>query len=301
MKKQILFSIFILLFCFSKNFAQELQDEKIVEIAGIAYYLHVVPIISEEESIERHETIVKWATVAPLTLIENSNNCNYSGKMNIPREIEYNGIIYSVDGLEQDCFSNCDELESVTISSFGNLGYFAYSNCPKLKHINMADFWGNAYFDSYAINNCPNLRVLNLPSQLKELYHNAIEASNLEHLELPNSLNRIENEALCLPSLKELICRVQLPSKIRLKGNPFGSGENAINLKECLLRVPSESVEAYKNADYWREFEKILPIEETDFITPEADTICDKAYDLLGRPASSTGMRIVKGKKTLVR
>lgn len=65
--------------------------------------------------------------------------------------------------------------------------------------------------------------------------------------------------------------------------------------------MPAESVTAYKTADHWKEFGRILPIENADIVAPNAATEAAEAYDLLGRPATGNGVRIINGKKTLVR
>lgn len=225
----------------------------------------------------------------------------YSGDIVIPTRVEHDGFFYTVNSIFENCFAECKNLESVICPSIGSVMSYAFKDCPLLAKINFSnsDYLG-AWIYSYGITDCPKLKELILPPHLSTLCDNAIEAAGLEKLELPESLNSIGDEALCLPSLKELVCHVKTPIGITAS-NPFGSGEKGISLKKCTLRVPAESVEAYKSSNHWKNFGQILPIEETGIAAIEAEVETGKTYDLLGCPASGKGVRIVNGKKTLVR
>lgn len=283
--------------------AQRPIDGKVVEINGIAYRLMVYWYTADSEAYQ--SSYITEALVAPLSLVDGASDLNYSGDVVISEDVvEYEGYSYKVLGIERNCFADCEELESVTISLSGELSSYslAFPNCPKLTKIRLERADDCLIIESNAISDCPNLKELIISPKTLKLETHAIESTGLETLELPEGLWSMGNEALCLPSLKELICRKLNPKYITIAGkNPFGSDENGINLKECVLRVPASSVAAYKAADYWKEFGQILPIGSAGISEIESDAEPTKEYDLLGRPASGKGLRICQGKKVIVR
>lgn len=294
----ILFSYIFVVFL--QAYGRDWPEDKVVEIDGIAYHLLYDLLVPDCEGNEYYEIIDRYAVVAPLHLLDGGSESKYSGNVVIPNNLEYDGFTYGIYSLEENCFVDCNDLESVTIAAFGYIPDSAFRNCPKLKKIDLSGCYNDCTLGSYAIAECPELKEFTLPSGITDLDAQAIEASGLEKIELPETLYSIGAEALCLPSLKELICHVKTPIVMNAT-NPFGCGEKGINLKECTLRVPAESVEAYKSANYWKDFGQILPIEETGIAAAEAEAESGKAYDLLGRQASGKGVRIVNGKKMLVR
>ena len=76
-------------------------------------------------------------------LIENSNIAivvdmpdGYSGSIEIPKKIEYNGTEYCVASIENGAFNNCRGLTSVTIpDSVTSIGENAFNECYGLTSI----------------------------------------------------------------------------------------------------------------------------------------------------------------------
>lgn len=61
---------------------------------------------------------------------------HYSGVVNIPSSITWNGYVYPVTSISIGAFSDCGELTSVTIpSSVTYIDNYAFSGCPNLKAI----------------------------------------------------------------------------------------------------------------------------------------------------------------------
>lgn len=102
----------------------------------------------------------------------NGYNC-YTGSVDIPSSVNYNGIDYSVIKVGNNAFASCGNLTSVTIpnsvtsigndafyntgltsvtipNSVNNIGYYAWGHCKSLTKISVAP--GNTVYDSR--NNC---------------------------------------------------------------------------------------------------------------------------------------------------
>ena len=86
------------------------------EIDGICYYLYYS--VSEEE------------LVAEVTY--NYYPSYYSGDVEIPYSVSYNGEIYRVISIGNDAFHDCDGLTSVTINSVTSIGSSAFCDCDGL-------------------------------------------------------------------------------------------------------------------------------------------------------------------------
>ena len=55
---------------------------------------------------------------------------NYTGVVNIPSSVVYNGITYNVTAIGQTAFSACSSLTSVTIpNGVTSIGYEAFYSC----------------------------------------------------------------------------------------------------------------------------------------------------------------------------
>ena len=81
------------------------------ELDGISYY-----ITSEQD--------------LTVSVTRESRWHRYSGSVNIPSSVEYNGRVYSVTGIFSNVFEYCTELTSITIpSSVTNIGEYAFSYC----------------------------------------------------------------------------------------------------------------------------------------------------------------------------
>ena len=61
----------------------------------------------------------------------------YSGAVEIPATVTYDGNTYTVKSISDYAFSSCTELESVVVgSNVERVGYRAFAECTSLKEIN---------------------------------------------------------------------------------------------------------------------------------------------------------------------
>ncbi len=89
----------------------------------------------------------------------------YSGDIEIPSTITYNGTIYNVTSIGKEAFSECEDLTSVKIpNSVKSIGDYAFFECTNLSSVNIPDsvkVIGNGIF-CY----CNHLTSITIPPNL---------------------------------------------------------------------------------------------------------------------------------------
>lgn len=98
--------------------------------------------------------------------------------------------------------------------------------------------------------------------------------TNLSKVLIPSSVQTIGSAAFAYcTSLKEVTCLAPIPptcGELVLNDYEMFYGVDVANIP---LYVPTESIELYKNADHWKDFGQILPIEPTtDYKSQWCDT-----------------------------
>ena len=97
--------------------------------------------------------------------------------------------------------------------------------------------------------------------------------TNLSKVLIPSSVQTIGSAAFAYcTSLKEVTCLAPIPptcGELVLNDYEMFYGVDVSNIP---LYVPTESIELYKNADHWKDFGQILPIEPTSYKSQWCDT-----------------------------
>ena len=140
----------------------------------------------------------------------------------------------------------------------------------------------------------------------------------IEGVKIPNSIQSISNNAFigCI-GLHNVRVGWKIPleistKKARTRANDDEDTEEfleGINKDSCILYVPDESVELYKQADGWKEFKNILPESGYTSIHQAWKIIrAPNVYNLMGRKVRSEfgslddlpkGVYIINGKKVI--
>ena len=175
----------------------------------------------------------------------------------------------SVTEIGISTFAGCDSLTSVTIpDSVTSIGDHAFDSCSSLTNITIPDsvttIGGSAFFDcssltsvtipngittigDYAFTYCSSLTSVTIPDNVTTIGYMAFgDCSSLTSVTIPDSVTSIGVYAFSgCSSLTSVYCKATTP--------PAGGYEmfdnNASGRK---IYVPTESVEAYKSANYWR-------------------------------------------------
>lgn len=123
---------------------------------------------------------------------------------------------------------------------------------------------------SSAFNQSLNMSILEIPENVEIIASNAFYGnSSLKEVHLGSKINKLETYAFSACSnLSVVYCHTITP--------PNASGAAySYDIANARLRVPSESVEAYKKDPWWKNFGEILPLSVNDPlpITPLRYTI----------------------------
>ena len=152
-------------------------------------------------------------------------------------------------------FYSCSSLTSVTIpNSVTSIGACAFEGCSSLTSVTIPE--GVTSIGNYAFQNCSGLTSVTIPNSVTSIGRSAFAyCSSLTSVTIPNSVTSIGDYAFsgcsCLTSV-----RVGRAIPIAISNNTFENQSNAT------LYVPIGSVDAYKAADYWKEFKAIVGVDE---------------------------------------
>jgi uncharacterized repeat protein (TIGR02543 family) len=148
-------------------------------------------------------------------------NCSgLSGNLTLPA---------GLTSIGDNAFSNCSELSSLTLpTGLTSIGYSAFSNCSGLSG-NLTFPAGLTYISYYAFENCSGLSSLTLPAGLTSIGELAFSGCS--------GLDSVTNLRLT-------------PQYIYSGMSVF----NGVEVGNVALIVPTSSVDLYKNAEVWRDF-----------------------------------------------
>lgn len=156
---------------------------------------------------------------------------------NVEKIMRYNQINGHVG-----IFKGCQNLKRVCFPKLKIVSCSAFEQCPSLERIEMPLLEEIDIDCIYTYNFASSFKKIILPETVKKVYWGTFDPfldSNNHHTTTPR--------------FDEVICWATVPP---LSGTSYGYEI------DCVLRVPAESVEAYKAADGWNKFKTILPIEE---------------------------------------
>lgn len=163
-----------------------------------------------------------------------NGDMKYSGNVNIPATVSYDGIDFSVVSIGGFAFSDCSDLNSVNLpSSLQSIGDYAFHDCISLNSIiipNSVTAIGSNVFDGcsnlvsitlsnslksiekYTFYNCRSLQTIDIPSSVRKIGEMAFQNCRLlSSVTIPNSVTSIEAFAFdkC-SSLESLVIPNQL-------------------------------------------------------------------------------------------
>ena len=178
----------------------------------------------------------------------------YSGTVSIPETVVYNGKTYKVTGIGEWGFGYCSNLKIVNIpNSITDIGGFAFCGCSGLTSVaipHSVNRIGGSVFGY-----CTNLTSVTIGSGVESIGGSVFrDCTSLEVVEC------------CTEKLPE----IEDPQN-QFNGTP-----------RVKLYVAQSSIDKYKSASPWKEFEEILPIVRT--VTYILDS---KVYAVLSKTYTS--------------
>ena len=183
------------------------------------------------------------------------------GDLTIPDQIKYEGYSYPVTRIEHDAFRECAGLTSVvipnTVTYVGSSVFFWCKNLKSATFPNTITSLSDGTFSQ-----CNSLSNFTIPNSVKKIGISTFQGcTSLKNITIPASVEQFGYWWFgeC-NNLEELTCLNTTPP---IAGN-YGSfsGElyyfSDITYTKATLYVPKESVEAYKTAEIWSNFKKIV-------------------------------------------
>ncbi|MDY5076488.1 MAG: leucine-rich repeat domain-containing protein, partial [Paludibacteraceae bacterium] len=155
----------------------------------------------------------------------------------------------SVTSIGSHAFFYCSTLTSITIpNSVTSIGSSAFEDCSALTTITIPN--SVTSIGDYVFWGCSALTSITIPNSVTSIGTWAFRnCSSLTSITIPNSVTSIGYEAFhSCSSLTSITCLATTPPAC--SDNPFDGVPRTIP-----LYVPAESVEAYKAADTWKEFQ----------------------------------------------
>ena len=115
--------------------------------------------------------------------------------------------------------------------------------------------------------NQSNIVSIELPQSLTVIEHSAFEGcTQLDSILIPYNVTYIGANAFAdCTSLSTVTCIAPTPPTMGQYANPSANSEifAGVDVSNATLFVRAESIEAYKNAEQWKEFGQILPLQPT--------------------------------------
>ena len=158
----------------------------------------------------------------------------------------------SVTRIEGEAFYNCTSLTSVTIGNgVTSIGYKAFYGCTSLESVTIPD--SVTLIDRYAFRNCTSLTSVTIGNSVTEIEEEAFYGcTSLTSVTIGNSVTLIGWSAFYnCTSLTEVYCKATTPSTLSWSVFP----ETNVSLT---IYVPTDSVDAYKTANKWRDYASII-------------------------------------------
>lgn len=236
----------------------------------------------------------------------------YTGVVNVPEKISYNGTEYTVIGVEGNAFNNDFEtVTEITVpNSVTSLGGAAFANMDSLEKITIGNgvkSWGNklavnndnletviiaegaTLIGDLAFRSCPKLANVTLPSTLEKIGATAFAFSAISELTIPASVKAIGSDAFkdC-PSLKKVTI-LSVPETFGTTVFQQNDALQTVVLPEGLKEIPQGTFRyntALKNINFPESLEVIgnyafqgCTALETVTITKEMKSIVTNAFN----------------------
>lgn len=194
--------------------------------------------------------------------------------------------------------SGCTSLAGITIpASVTSIGEFAFSECAALEDVNLPT--GVTEIGRFAFAYTPELKILPLPETVTSVGHGVFYQSGIEEASLPETITVIPDGMYqCCASLKEFeisssvteieqeafywcfaLNKITFGENVATIGNKAFAGDKALTsvtslntvppagaafenevYENAILYVPNTAIDAYKQADGWKEFGNIIGI-----------------------------------------
>ena len=227
----------------------------------------------------------------------------YSGDIEIPSTVEYDGETYNVTSIGRSAFYGSRSITSVTIpssvttigggafgrctsltainipSSVTSIGESTFNGCTSLTSVHISDLeaWCKISFNSYDSNPLyyahhlylkeEEVKDLVIPEGVTSIGGYAFsDCTSLTSITIPSSVTSIGNKAFSgCTELTDMYCYAEsLPST---ESNAFEGSY----IEYSTLHVPASAIESYRTTAPWSGFGKIVTLDGEEPVVPEPE------------------------------
>ena len=156
----------------------------------IALVAMMLPMVVSAETVEIDGICYNVIVKARTAEVVKKTSGRYSGGINIPSSVTYQGVNYSVTSIGESAFSGCSGLTSVTIpNSVTSIGGYAFNNCSGLTSVtipnSVTSIGGCAFY-------CSGLISVTIPNSVTSIRNEVFAyCSRLTSVTIPNSVTSI--------------------------------------------------------------------------------------------------------------
>lgn len=228
-----------------------------------------------------------------ITSIQAWSNIDFKDKLANP--ILYSGNLYlngtlvtdlsieaGTEQIKDFVFQGLTSLKTVTFAyGLKSIGNYAFANCSSITEVKLPGSIENIGMSAFS--DCSSLASINLPTRLENVETGILARTAIREITVPEGVTYLNNQAfqgcqeltdVTLPSSLELIymlvfdkcpklanivCKATVPPSF-FEAQGFGDYAMAFDTDifgTCVIRVPEESVDAYREAKGWRNFTTI--------------------------------------------
>lgn len=199
------------------------------EIDGVTYLL------------ERE--FINWAHALPYQI-----NGKYSGDVVIPNQVEYDGKMFSVSGVNVPAFDDCENLTSLSLGVDNNVQIF---NCPNLSQIELKQG------QQISISFCPKLESIVFPVTMEWVF--VQHCQNLKTMRSNSTrlnFSVVEWDENIFPSLTDIYFSTAIPPNVDMMGQPNS---------HATIHVPKGCLQDYQTSQ-WAQW-KLVDDQTPPFVT----------------------------------
>ena len=187
-----------------------------------------------------------------------------TGNVVIPSQVTHDGKTYTVTAIDEAAFYDCKELTGVSLPPvLTAIGDFAFCMCDKLEAVEFPESLTS--IGNYAYYGCTVLTDVVIPSTITQVGYGAFAyCYGLNSVDIGASIEQLWFVFWECNRLQSVTCRALIPPYMGMGANAE-THEKAYNFtdlvnQQAILYVPRESLDAYRRANQWRNFRRILPI-----------------------------------------
>ena len=118
----------------------------------------------------------------------------YKGDVVVPATFTFDGVVYSVIGVEGHCFQDCTELTSVTLpNSVQTIGAECFSKCSSLTSVKLSN--SLLSLEEYCFSDCYSLASIVIPESVVDIGRNCFgRCTALTSVTIPESVLSIDRD-----------------------------------------------------------------------------------------------------------